>query len=341
MTLIDVNNFVVSDVLFKENAYSGSGVRFLSRRMVKIKAIRNDSKMGNSVRLGGMSEYGQHVDDLERSYQKGVDPRDRIPIIKYMDTPISLGDGTVQEYTVVDGHHRLKALDNIGVNEYPCDVYEFDDDISMIHFQIQMNDHNPSKSNTDNDIVTIYSHLIKERGEYLKPDGTIDEDNLQKDLASDTKLRRNTKKMEKMISKIMSGSGALSKHKNYTDKSGINWIATNMPRRVLGSKGGDLWIFKTGTWERTYQRMKRAIYNERGTGFERIHDIILNVEVLLHGDVTSARNKLISDIERAFEVDCFITNGHNEKETMNKFFRISYALPQIHGQEDMNKVVDL
>lgn len=338
---IGVSDITVSDCSSSENSYSSPGVRFLRRQMIKIAAIHNDAKNGNSVRRGGMSEYQQHIDDLEFSYRKGVDTTRPLPIIEYMETPISTPNGVVLEYRMVDGHHRLKALANIGVKEYPCDVYEFDDNISKTLFQIQMNNHTPSKSNTEKDVVTIFSHLIKEKSQFLLPCGDIDMNALENALCQVTNLRVGTKKTEKVICNILNGSGTLTKHKNHTDNDGIKWISQNMSHRILGSKGGDLWIFRTGTWERTYQRMKRAIFNERKAGNNRIHDIILNLDIPLHGDVKKEREKMVKDIQKAFEVDCFITNGDNLEETMNKFFKISYAMPQIHGVEDMNTVIVL
>jgi hypothetical protein len=336
---IDVTSFRLSDLPKNRKPIEMPGVKHICTKMISLKAIDCDSQR-NSVRLGGMSEYAGHVQELVNSFNKGVDPFRPLPIVEYLESPITSKDGSVMEYGSVDCHHRIAALNMLGVTEYPFDVYLFENDVSRTMFQYEMNNHYPAKKNTDDDIVNGYADMIQNKNQFKDSHGDVDIDALEASLAARTVLRAGTERMNKIIGRIIEGSGAQTKNKNYVNDQGEKWISVNMPGRVLGSKRGDLWIFKTGTWERTYQRMKRAIFNERKQGVVRVHEIILNVEARLQDDIAALRQKFISDIEMAFEVDGFLTDGNTSQTTQHKYFKISYALPQIRdGSEDMNKPV--
>jgi hypothetical protein len=337
--MIDVFN--ISNINFPPtNSINIPGVRYIDRKIIPLKAILNDS-IRNSVRKGGSSEYVQHIDDLANDFTRGVDITASLPVVEVLVNEYSDKDGAVVEYGMVDGHHRVKALLKLGVNEYIFDIYSFDDETARILFQLEMNNHRPAKCNTDSDIVTIYANLIKQKKQFIDILGEVDTDALEDSLKRTTKYTNN-KIMNRIIPGILRSSGALTKNKNYVDDEGEKWVYSNMPGRVLGSKGGDLWIFKTGTWERTYQRMKRAIFNERNRNVDRIHEIILNVQADVHEDVSASRIKFIEDIQKAFNVDAFMTDGKSDLNIQNKYFKISYAFPQIRdGSEDMNKPVKL
>ena len=317
-----------------------SGVRYCGRKMIPLKAIHNDSSR-NSVRQGGMSEYGQHIQELKNSFSKGVDTNLPLPVIEHLSSAISTKNGNVLDFQAVDCHHRIKALRELGVERYVFDIYKFDNDTARILFQLEMNNHYPNKNNTDKDIIHSYAVLIKDQGHFLDSNGEIDFDALEESLGRTTRYGEN-KITNTIIPQIIQGSGIPTKNMNYVNDEGEKWIYSNMPGRVLGSKGGDLWIFKTGTWERTYQRMKRAIFNERSQNIHRVHDIILNVQADLHDDIPQSRNKFICDIRKAFQVDGFLTDGKTDLNTQKKYFNISYAFPQVRdGSEDLNSPVIL
>lgn len=337
--MIDVFKISLSDFP-PITPFISPGVRYIGRKMLSLKAIYNDSSR-NSVRQGGMSEYAGHIQELTNSFFKGVDVTLPVPVVEYLNSAYSSIDGSVVEYGSVDCHHRIKALQAIGVDQYVFDIYEFENETARILFQLEMNNHFPAKSNTDSDIVTIYSNLIKNKNQFVDSAGNVDFVALEDSLKRTTRYSK-SKIINRIIPQIESGSGALTKNKNYVNDEGEKWVYSNMPGRVLGSKGGDLWIFKSGTWERTYQRMKRAIFNERLRNVSRVHDIILNVEASVNEDIPASRSKFIDDIQHAFEVDGFLTDGKFDIQTQNKFFRISYAFPQVRdGSEDLNKPVIL
>lgn len=335
----NVNSISVADFP-KANPINLPGVHYCGRKMILLKAIHNDSSR-NSVRQGGMSEYGQHIEELANSFSKGVDVSLPIPVVEHLSSAISTKDGNVLDYQAVDCHHRIKALRNLDVERYVFDVYKFDNDTARTIFQLEMNNHYPSKNNTEKDIIHSYSVLIKTNKEFLDVNGSVDVDALEQSLERTTRYG-NRKILNTIIPQIIQGSGVPTNNMNYVNDEGEKWIYSNMPGRVLGSKGGDLWIFKTGTWERTYQRMKRAIFNERSQNINRVHQIILNVQADLHEDIPASRTKFINDIRKAFQVDGFLTDGKTDVNTQNKYFKISYALPQVRdGSEDMNKPVIL
>ena len=316
------------------------GVRYCGRKMILLKAIHNDSSR-NSVRQGGMSEYGQHIQELVNSFKRGVDVFLPIPVVEQLSSAISTKDGNILDFQAVDCHHRIKALRELGVDRYVFDIYKFDNDTARILFQLEMNNHYPNKNNTEKDIIHSYSVLIKDQGQFLLPNGDIDFAALEDSLDRTTRYGSG-KIINTIIPQIIQGSGVPTKNMNYVNDEGEKWIYSNMPGRVLGSKGGDLWIFKTGTWERTYQRMKRAIFNERSQNINRVHQIILNVQADLHEDISASRNKFVGDIRMAFEVDGFLTDGKIDVNTQNKYFKIAYAFPQVRdGSEDMNMPVIL
>jgi hypothetical protein len=337
--MIDV--FSISDSDFpKASPIKMPGVRYCGRKMVLLKAIHNDSSR-NSVRQGGMSEYGQHIQELANSFKKGVDVTLPVPVLEQLSSAISTKDGNVLDFQAVDCHHRMKALQDLGVDRYVFDIYKFDNDTARILFQLEMNNHYPSKNNTEKDIVHSYSVLIKDQGQFVDSKGDIDFAALEESLARTTRYGEH-KILNTIIPQIIQGSGVPTKNMNYVNDEGEKWVYSNMPGRVLGSKGGDLWIFKTGTWERTYQRMKRAIFNERSKNIQLVHQIILNVQADLHEDIPASRIKFVNDIRMAFQVDGFLTDGKTDVNTQSKYFKISYAFPQVRdGSEDLNKPVIL
>jgi hypothetical protein len=337
--MIDVYSINISDFP-KENPIKLSGVHYCGRKIILLKAIHNDSSR-NSVRQGGMSEYAQHIEELKNSFNKGVDVKLPIPVVEHLSCAISTKDGNILDYQAVDCHHRIKALRELNVDRYVFDVYKFSTDTARILFQLEMNNHYPSKNNTEKDIIHSYSVLIKDQKQFLDLQGDIDFAALEDSLERTTRYSSG-KIINTIIPQIIQGSGVPTKNMNYVNDEGEKWIYSNMPGRILGSKGGDLWIFKTGTWERTYQRMKRAIFNERSQNIHRVHQIILNIQADLHEDIPASRKKFIIDIRKAFEVDGFLTDGKSDEITQNKYFKISYALPQVRdGSEDLNNPVVL
>lgn len=332
----DVYSISISDFP-TPNPVTIPGVKYKGRKLLQLKAIFNDDTR-NLIRQGGMSVYADHIHDLMNSFSKGVDVTLPVPVVEELQNARSMDDGSVLDYGSIDCHHRIKALLGMNVTQYVFDIYEFTNDTARTLFQLEMNNHYPAKSNTEADIIAVYSNLVKVQKKFRDANDQVDLDALENSLKRTTRYKKT--KIDKVIGQILQGSGAMTKNKNYVNDEGERWVYANMPGRVLGSKNGDLWIFKTGTWERTYQRMKRAIFNERSQNIYRVHEIILNVEASLHEDILGSRVKFVDDIRRAFEVDGFLTDGKTDLNTQTKYFRISYAFPQIRdGSEDMNKPV--
>lgn len=333
---ITVFGFQPSDLPSSRSILSVANVSYKETLRVPLNQI--DVTIGNYAQnsVRGGNEDGEHIANIQSSLKQGVDVNQAPPCLEYLDKSHQEG-GIVKRFRPLDGHHRIKALQNLGVTEYVFDIYEVKSKKGRILFQLKKNNHLPAKRSLDVDIEKSFCDLINS-GEFLDSNGNLDIQILESELQSVGGFRIGTQRLKTLISKIENRTGVVSNIKEYPDKDAEKWVSQYIPNVQLGHKGGNWWIMRTGTYERTFMRMLKA-YRARGSN--QTQYIILNPQIAPGGDVATTRRKFVTDIHKLWDTLCDVTGGSKDSSSRDKVFKIVYALPQIVQSEDFAKPVDL
>lgn len=147
------------------------GVRYKDRIVIKLDDIYNPPiKKDNSVRSSGKNV--PHIQRLEISLANGIDYSMMPPVVRENSR---IDNGKITKYELVTGNHRMEALRNLGYTEWVFDVYEiptgqygYEDSIRT--FQLKENDHKPSFSNSEADVVHTIVKLIAHSSKLVSPD---------------------------------------------------------------------------------------------------------------------------------------------------------------------------
>ena len=333
---ITVFGFQPSDLPSSRSILSVANVSYKETLRVPLNQI--DVNIGNYAQnsVRGGNEDGEHIANIQSSLKQGVDVNQAPPCLEYLDKTFQV-DGVVKRFRPLDGHHRIKALQNLGVTEYVFDIYEVKSKKGRIIFQLKKNNHLPAKRSLDVDIEKSFCDLINS-GEFLDSNGNLDTPILESELQSVGGFRIGTQRLKTLISKIENRTGVISNTKEYPDKDAEKWVSQYIPNVQLGHKGGDWWIMRTGTYERTFMRMLKAY---RAKGSNQTQYIILNPQIAPGGDVAATRRKFVTDIHKLWDTLCDVTGGSKSSSSRDKVFKVVYALPQIVQIEDFTKPVDL
>lgn len=146
------------------------GVTYVNRQVIKLDEIYNPPlKKDNSTRTNGKNIA--HVQRLANSFSNGIDYSKMPPAIR-VDSKII--DGKITKYEIITGNHRFEALRTLGFTEWifdiydvPCSVYGYEDSIRT--FQLKENDHAPSYSSSENDVVNTIVRLIAHSSKLVEP----------------------------------------------------------------------------------------------------------------------------------------------------------------------------
>ena len=333
---ITVFGFQPSDLPSSRSILSVPDVRY--RETLRVPLNQIDVNIGNYAQnsVRGGNEDGDHIANIQSSLKQGVDANQAPPSLEFLDKPFQV-DGVVKRFRPLDGHHRIKALQNLGATEYVFDIYDVKSKKGRILFQLQKNNHLPAKRSLDVDIEKSFCELINS-GEFLDSNGNLDSPILESELQSVGGFRIGTQRLKTLISKIENRTGVVSNIKEYPDKDAEKWVSQYMPNTKLGYKKGDSWIMRTGTYERTFMRMLKAYRANRSN---QTQYIILNPQIAPGGDVATTRRKFINDIHKLWDTLCDVTGGSKSSSSRDKVFKVVYALPQIVQTEDFTKPVDL
>jgi hypothetical protein len=146
------------------------GVRFTERRIISLDEIYIPPlKKDNSVRSKGKDAL--NVQKLQNSLYNGIDYSLMPPVVREVSRIV---DGKIYKYELVAGNHRLEALRILGVIEWIFDIYElcldgFNYEDSIRTFQLVENNHAPSLSTTESDVVHTITRMIAHGSKLVKP----------------------------------------------------------------------------------------------------------------------------------------------------------------------------
>ena len=147
------------------------GVKYKDRFVINLDDIYNPPlKKDNSVRTSGKS--ASHIQRLENSFNNGIDYSMMPPVVRENTRIV---EGKITKYELVAGNHRMEALRNLGYTEWIFDVYEIPSgqygyEDSVRTFQLKENDHKPSFSNSEADVVHTIVKLIAHSSKLVSPD---------------------------------------------------------------------------------------------------------------------------------------------------------------------------
>lgn len=337
---ITVFGFQPSDLPSSRSILSVPDVTY--RETLRVPLNQIDVNIGNYAQnsVRGGNEDGAHIAEIQSSLKQGVDINQAPPSLEFLDKAFQV-DGVVKRFRPLDGHHRIKALQNLGASEYVFDIYGVKSMKGRILFQLQKNNHLPAKRSLDVDIEKSFCDLIKS-GEFLDSNGNLDTPVLESELQNVGGFRIGAQRLKTLISKIENRSGKLSNIKEYPDKDAEKWISQYMPNVKLdrGRKNPkhNWWIMRTGNYQRTFVRMLRAY---RAKGSTQTQYIILNPRIAPGGDVATTRRKFVTDIHELWDTLCNVTGGSKTASCRDRVFKVVYALPQIVQTEDFTLPVDL
>lgn len=309
-------------------------VSYIDTRMVpldQIKAGEIESAQQIAVRT---KEDQIHIALLQSDLESGVRVGERLPCLYLLDTPYVDKDGTTKQYEIADGWHRVQALKNLGVNQYPFDVYRIsafnptEKENADCLAKVYANSHPPAKRNGNEELINTYGKLIR-NGMFLDSLGEVDKDLLKTELGT-----FGVKVTKRLVTEILEASGRQQPTKFWAGKQAKDWIVNNLPSYTLGEDGGNLWIFNynNGTWERTFLRMLKHF---NANGRTTIQKIILNPNM---PDPVLSRKTFASKIRRMWDTVGSVSGGNTPMEDV---FEIAFAFPQVLGKESMTTPIDM
>lgn len=112
-----------------KKARTFKGFKYIGRQTVKFSDIYMQTEGdGNSVRADGVTK--SNVDDIEHSFKSGVIYNEYLPILKFKNNKVKDANGVetgeAKSYEIVDGNHRVPALQKLNIDEWVFDVYQYD-----------------------------------------------------------------------------------------------------------------------------------------------------------------------------------------------------------------------
>jgi hypothetical protein len=147
------------------------GVKYKDRNIIDFSNIWIPPlKKYNSVRSRGKNV--SHVQNLENSLSQGIDYSKMPPVVI---RKVRNENGTITEYELVTGNHRMEAMRNLGFDSWVFDIYEipfgeysYEDAIRT--FQLRENNFAPSLSSTEEDVVAVVVRLVAHNSKLVRPD---------------------------------------------------------------------------------------------------------------------------------------------------------------------------
>lgn len=168
--MLDTKSLDPSKILFGEIV--SPGTKFLYRKVLKLNKIYSPSgtKSQNPTRSKGKS--AQHIEKLKLSINSGIDYSEMPPVVMEKSR---LEHGEITEYDLICGWHRMEALKQLGAEEWIFDVYEiphgseygYEDAVRTL--QLMENDHSPTFSSTEDDVVNTIVRLIANKSKLVEP----------------------------------------------------------------------------------------------------------------------------------------------------------------------------
>lgn len=262
--MIDVKNFTVADLPANRKVEPPPNIkhtRYVGTKMVKLNSIeglKKDDIAQNSARSKGKLQ--EHLDNLITSFGAGVRTDLPIPSVYLLKNPFLNDEDNWIEYRHADGFHRLNALKEMGITEYPCDIWEQCNDLNNqtvddLWYKYGANNHPPGVRPSNNDTIGVFGKLINLRAPQIcNSNGELDEELLKKELA-----RYSVKVTAKLIYQIKQKAGLPITYKQWTGDEAAEWCQKHMTNYTLEE---DLHILNegNGTWERTLLRVLVKAY---------------------------------------------------------------------------------
>jgi hypothetical protein len=323
-------NIVPEDLPSTRKIIFTDGVTHLRTEKIKFDDILIDvdksSKKTNNARQG--DEDGKHIADLRHSFSNGVDINIPPPAVELIDPMVEV-DGIYKKYRLLSGHHRLAAICE-QTNSYVFDVYKINPanaNMARISFQLKCNIHNPQKKSSNEDICSNGSILLLEN-KFNGKDGKLSEDLISDWVEEVGAYKKGTNTNKSLVTRICNKSDVHLPYKTYPDRSAVRWMKETLPNCKLNEDGGHYWIVKKAS-DRAIMRMLKKETDE-------VQYIILNPEPTSVGNVLKARQDLYDYIHALAKCVWEKTGG---TKSINKVFKIVYALPQLRDAEDMSKPI--
>lgn len=168
--MFDTKTLDPKKVTFTE--ITSPGVKFKTRIVISLDEIYVPPiKKDNSVRANGKNI--PHVQRLKTSFANGIDYSMMPPTVR---ENTRIDDGVITKYEIVTGNHRFEALRELGYTEWIFDVYviptggQYGYEDAVRTFQLKENDHKPSFSNSEADVVHTIVKLIAHSSKLVTPD---------------------------------------------------------------------------------------------------------------------------------------------------------------------------
>jgi hypothetical protein len=112
-----------------KKARTFKGFKYIGRQTVKFSDIYMQTEGdGNSVRADGVTK--SNVEDIKESFSSGVIYDEYLPILKFKNNRVKDANGVetgeAKSFEIVDGNHRVPALQKLNKDEWVFDVYQYD-----------------------------------------------------------------------------------------------------------------------------------------------------------------------------------------------------------------------
>jgi hypothetical protein len=139
-----------SEVKFKPIISKGSrflGMKYMNPKDILVPRLSDDT-LSNPTRH---KNYVEHIGALKSSISMGIDESQHPMAVRQIRPVIANGKRYDEELAA--GNHRIAAVKELGLKSVPVAVYEFDDEESLLRFQLAENNKFPQKSSSKDDLA--------------------------------------------------------------------------------------------------------------------------------------------------------------------------------------------
>jgi hypothetical protein len=174
-----------------------------------------------------------HIHALSQSLTTGIHYSSLPPVLRrenYTDP-----NGRHYKYVLVDGHHRLEAMRALGLKRWIFAIYKFGLDSvsfedSIRTLQLRLNDHAPTLSNSNRDIINMLSRMITQNSGLVKNE----EDSIRDYIDFVCKNLHHATKGA-IVKQVIAANGAYQDVVTYTAEKAYGWIRENTDYEFAGN----------------------------------------------------------------------------------------------------------
>lgn len=314
----------------------GPGVEYDDIRVLELKNIWVNSNDNNHARKE-LKEY--QVQNCKVWFAQGIDYGRPPPIVRYNPRTI---DGIPYEYELIAGHHRFRAMEDLGYNRWIFWIYKvcidgFSFDDSKITLQLlEQNGHKPGLPSSIDDATSAICWLITHGSKLV----TNDEESIRNYINEYCSSMHSSTKGA-VVARVMAKLNTYRRVVTYTAKDAYNWIQKNTDYPIV--KGGE-YDFKRD--KHVWSLLESYEYEQLFNAMKKFHQTKKESYFICRTDAPTESKDLQARREGMYEEinhlnDCLLETFKYYKENEKFPWDIECFIPQDTEIEDKDQPVYL